>query len=128
MNIEDDLKTDFNQLEIAESEALDSWEDELATTPEDEVSAFNIRINVNHEVKVNCHKPMYFRIIRMVMCWGMVLNSKRKSSRKSLQQSKRIKAKKSTLMLFSLAMLVSCVEMRGVLLGCIECKNVMVST
>lgn len=32
------LDTSFKSLGISESEALDSWEDELATTPEDEVS------------------------------------------------------------------------------------------
>lgn len=32
------LTNEMESLEIAESEALDSWEDELASTPEDEVS------------------------------------------------------------------------------------------
>lgn len=34
------IKDSFKSLGITESEALDSWEDELATTPEDEVSTF----------------------------------------------------------------------------------------
>lgn len=42
MNINDSLKS----LGITESEALDSWEDELATTPEDEVSIFNFSFNI----------------------------------------------------------------------------------
>lgn len=34
------LKKTFKSLGITESEALDSWEDEIATTPEDEVRFF----------------------------------------------------------------------------------------
>lgn len=36
------LTTSMKSLGITESEALDSWEDELATTPEDEVSGFSL--------------------------------------------------------------------------------------
>lgn len=34
-----DITESMKSIGISESEALDSWEDELATTPEDEVSA-----------------------------------------------------------------------------------------
>lgn len=40
-----DITESMKSIGISESEALDSWEDELATTPEDEVSALYFSLN-----------------------------------------------------------------------------------